>query len=189
MSQVYVPGPAYIWIGAAAAVDGGDVTFHFLGQTVGDLSMSLMADFEDVHIDQAGPRIPYDVQFLGIEAFMGGTLIKYNESVWQLLAARIAGGTFGAHGSTDIGTLLRTERRYFEVYVSAPYAAKAAFSTQPVGFRFLCCYLHGGADASISVQAKRQRFQIRCLPYFAENGSGSAIVFTNVVPSGLPAVN
>lgn len=160
MSQIYVPGPAGIALAWSAGSGGGA---GFLGWSESGVDIQFQAFKRDVKCDLTADA-PIDTLLTGETALISFTLNWYNESVLRVAQARpgsasvphAAGGggatVRGTWLSGHYGTLAVTEGAAPTLFISMPYAAKAAFggtvgggatagNALPSGYRFLRCVL------------------------------------------------
>jgi hypothetical protein len=92
--------------------------------------------------DIGGDQIPFDVQYMGEEAFISADLTRWDEEVYKSIAHRL-GNVRGADNNEAVGTLMLLEGKTHEVYVKFPYTSKAAFAGMPQGYHFVACILEG----------------------------------------------
>ena len=85
MSNFYVPGHSYHYLG----ING---IYSHVGYVQQSTAVELMAAHADLNADYAGPAMPADVQYLGEMAMMSLAFSRYDESVINLLKARIRNG-------------------------------------------------------------------------------------------------
>lgn len=143
--------------------------------------VSLSPQWEEVYVDGAGSRVPYDLQYQAGEASVSGDLIYYNEPVLNrvknwLNNANVAAGTIP---NDSIGTLARSEGRAFSLAIVSRYRIKQVFSSQGMngGFLFPFAIPAGSWDVGLGTQVKKERILFRCLPTF--NLYGGGILYTN----------
>lgn len=133
MSQLYCTGPAHVLV----AFGGSNP--RYLGTAKISPQIELKPEYKPVFNDLGGD-VPLDVSYLGEEALSQIDFTRWDESVYEIIAARPrsnAAATIGANTSLDVGTLVLTEGFGFIMYVLFPFAtAKAAYSTLPAGYRF-----------------------------------------------------
>jgi hypothetical protein len=194
MSQLYVPGPAQIFVGT-----GASGAYVFLGFSESDVRISLSAEFEDVNADYGG-RVAVDSQYMGEQAFASFDIIRYSEAVYNALAARTASagsitagmapGSIAAGSVTGagIGTLMLAEGAAVPICIKSPYVVKSAFSGMNAGYTFGAAWLDGSVDHSLSARVKKPRMSMRCLPIWNVT-AGTAILYTNTIPGSLPALS
>ena len=183
-SQLFVPGPAFIYFAPFTAYDTPG-SYVYLGESEGDVNVSDDAAWEDIIVDQSGPRVPFDLAYMAEECYIQFTLVKYVEAAWEALATRVAGTTWGTIEAGQVGTLVRQEGKCYAFAITSPYQSKAAYASMPPGYTFKNGVMHNNWDMSLSTQRQRKRVVLRCIPDWQVDGSG--ILFTPTIPS-LPAV-
>jgi hypothetical protein len=187
MSSLQVSGPTSWFTQTNAGA------YEFLGFCEGDTRISFDGQFEDVTCDASGTRLPFDVAFMGEQAFTSGDLVLSNEAVYQKVAARIGPaadvpGVYGAGGSGAIGLLMGLEGGAYGLVIKSPYAGKAVFTSVGMvpGFVFPRSYLADQIDVSLSTKRTIRRLVFRSLPAWNISTS-SYTLFTTTLPT-LPAV-
>lgn len=193
MSQNYVSGPCFVFVGTGTS---GALTF--LGLSERGVDVQLAASYEDVICDASGPRVPVDAQFMGEQAFISMTLNRYNELVLQACAART--GPNGGSGNPDpnvageitqnlLGSLMIAEGFAYSLFLYAPYGTKSFQSATIVkGYTFGAAWLHDQFTVPMSVVVKQPRVVFRAIPVW-NTVDLTALLYTNALPSPLPTNN
>jgi hypothetical protein len=214
MSKIYIPGPAYVWIGtgvpyltAGVYTQGSSASqYEFFGFTERGLRISVTPQTEDVAVDYAG-NMPADVAMLGVEAGMAGAFTRYNEFLLRNLMASLNNvqALFGPQQS--VGTLFQSEPPYHDsqgnipsgigaagppLLVYSPYSFKAEFNLIPNTstydmihtIRFYSAYVNAELPQMWSVRRKAPEVTWRAIPIFGTY-SGS-YPSGSFVPYGAP---
>lgn len=188
MSQIYVSGPAYVWVGNAVTAISDAYTpsaYSFFGFTERGLNIGTAPKTEDVMVDYSG-LMPADVSFLGIDAKVSGTFTRYNEGTLRNLMAALNGVNAGFGPKQSIGTLYQSEPPFLGAGVMAgppllvysPYGIKPEFGTTSASpmikcMRFYSAYVSENLAQTLSVRRKAPEVTWRAIPAF---GSGSPFV-------------
>ncbi len=199
MSQIYVSGPAFVWVGVAveniaSPYDPGD--YGFFGFTERGLSVEMRPLTEDVKVDYAG-EMPADVSLLGIDARIKGTFTRYNESVLRNLMSSLNGveAGFGPRGA--VGTLMQSEKPFFgatrmagpPLLIYSSYGFKAELNNGSEGmikaFRFYSAYVSEPLPQVLSTRRKAPEISWRAIPAFGHATSNDATGST-FVPNQAP---
>lgn len=176
-------GPAELYVGTGS---GG--ALEFLGWSEAGMRFNFDAEFEDVMSDISGTRIPFDVQFMGIQAFMSGDLTVYNEPIFNKLLVRVPGGSVGTIGAGHIGHLLNLEGGGVRTLINAPYAAKAAFTaTMQKAWNFPRAHLISPTEIDVGTRVKKIRFIFRAIPTWNQL-TGEATLYDDSIV-GKPGTN
>lgn len=108
--------------------------------------------WKPVFNDIGGTEVPFDVSYQGEEAFTFADLTRWNEPVFSALQARpnFPGDVRGLNIPGDIGTLMLTEGRAYQLFIFFPYVAKPAYASggMPAGYRFVATFLEGPDELS-----------------------------------------
>lgn len=193
MAQLYTTGPAHIFVGVGTGTGGLDVAY--LGTCENAPRVQLRPASKGVMNAISGTVVPHDKSFQGEEGFIGLDLTRWNQSVLNVVRGRAVPsvGPPGAYLPGDYGTLMITEGRAMRVWMTFPYAAKAAFNqaasgAMPPGYRFLYCEPIGPDDLGpLSTEARVEHLMFHAIPgYLPEDGSLNLYDFDT---TGLPAIN
>lgn len=172
MSTPYVPGPSYWYLSSAP-----NGAYEFLGMCESLTRLSLSPQWDEVYVDGAGSRVPYDLEFQGAEASVSGDLIRYNEAVLNRAKNWLnnPGAIPGTIANDSIGTLARTEGRAFSLAIVSRYRTKAVFTGQGMNGAFLFPFAvpAGSWDVGQGTKVKKERILFRCLPTFNLYGGGT----------------
>lgn len=186
MSQGYVSGPCFVFVGTGTS---GALTF--LGLSERGVELQLAASYLDVICDASGPTVPLDSQFMGEQAYMSMTLNKYNEGVLQKCAGRRVGPsvTAGAIEADGLGSLMIAQGYAYQIFLYAPYNT-LAFQTATIvpGYVFGAGWLHDQFTVPLSVVLKAPRVIFRAIPVW-NTVALTASLYTNTLPSPLPTIN
>lgn len=182
MSQLYVPGPAEIFVGT-----GNAQALQFLGFTQEGVNINLRGNWGPVVTDVLGPTTPSDRQFFGESADFTFRLTYYNESVLSALAARTFGGTAGLITANQSGSLLVAEGLGFPCAIKAPYAfTHAAMSTMVSGYYFPVCAID---DEMVPISTRTKIPEVTMFAQWVANQAAlTATLYQTTLPS-LPSVN
>lgn len=195
MSQIYVSGPAFVWVGvgvtSVAEIYNPD-HYGFFGFTERGLSVEMRPLTEDVKVDYAG-EMPADVALLGIDARIKGTFTRYNESILHNLMSSLNGvrAGFGPRGA--VGTLMQSEKPFFGatvmagppllIYSSYGFKAEMNVSGQAMikTFRFYSAYVSEPLPQTLNVHRKAPEVSWRAIPTFGHtthDGDNDGTYFT-----------
>ena len=181
MSQLFVTGPAEIYVGA------GGSGLEFLGYTDEGVRIQLQGAFEDVFADLGGRRVPIDSLFMGEQAVMTCNLIRFNELVYKHCAKRIPSQSArGTYLSNKVGTLMIQEAEAYRVLIDAPYRSKTAFLTMEA-YNFPTAWLDAGTDIGTGTKAKTINCIFRALPAYSLANTNFPLYNNSV--TGKPSVD
>lgn len=188
MSQVYVNGPATIFVGTSSLVTNtlNGVTMaglEYLGTSENGVVLDFVAYHDDVLNDWSGPHVPFEVLSQAAEATAHATLNVYNHLIYRKVVGRanLLGLTEGVIGPRDVAAALRAERSAgptnygaFRLLINSPYATKAfQAATTDACYNFYAAYLAGGARMDLGTRAKRVHCVFRCIPNWVTSGGDS----------------
>ena len=184
-SIIHVNGPCQIFVGV-----GESQALTWLGYTEDAVQLTLASSFEDVHADFGGPRVPVDVQWMGEQAFISMTLIKYHETVLQQCVARLPAGTPGAAASNTVGSLMQTEGIAYPIFIYSTYSTKTVYTAPAMVpcYLFGAGWLHDNFDVPLGVTTKKPRCIFRAIPVW-NTSTLSNVLYTNTLPSPLPTID
>jgi hypothetical protein len=195
LSQLYVSGPTG-WFTQTGASAG----WEFLGFCEGDTRITLDGGWEDVMVDATGTRVPFDVQYMGDQAYIGGDLVLHNELVWQRVAARLgpnpvtgdAAGVYLGGPAGAIGSLMRSEGYAYGLVIRSIYGGtggKQFFTSgnMPGGYYFSQAWLDGQFDISLSTKRTVKKAVFRAIP--AWNIVNQTFMLATTTLPTLPAIN
>lgn len=172
-----VTGPTQIFVAT-----GASNALQFLGWSESGVEIELNGEFEDVICDIGGPRLPTDVQWMGIDAHITADIVKYDEAVLTALLARSYLNTStGSLGQYDMGTLMVSQAATQRLLLNCPYSTK--FSDMVAAYNFVATYLEGATRISTGTKVKKARCVWRAIPSFAQTG-GTATLW-NASTTGL----
>jgi hypothetical protein len=182
MSQLYVPGPAQLFVGT-----GNSQALVFLGYTQEGVDINLRGNWLPVISDVAGPTTPIDRQFFPESADFTFRLTEYNEQVLQAYACRTFGGIAGALQANQAGSLLVQENLGFPFAIRCPYAVKTAFSATMVSGYYFPVTAVDDDIVPISTRTKLPQLTVFAQWSISQvNLNGS--LYSNTLPT-LPSVN
>ncbi len=185
MARPYCTGPAAIF--ASVSTSG----FAFLGHTLGDLQIDTLPVFTPVPNDLTGEK-GIDYQFMGEEDLISGTLTRYNEAVLALCQARTYRGIAarGTNGFGAIGGFVSLENHGFGLVLTFPYAVKPAMAAggMPFGYYYPSAFAEG-EQMPVGTKARRIAFRFHTINTFTVANGGSSLLYTNVLPAGLPPID
>jgi hypothetical protein len=153
MANPYVTGPVHVWIrfyGSSAL---------YLGTGRNAPRFRIRRAWEGIMNDITGTQIPFDMLYEGQEAFTTVELTRWNEGTYQLLASMpdpskfpLTGPLFDVAG--DIGTLMVTENKAFQLGLVFPYASKPTFllspgGSMPAGYHFFNTWLESPDEFTV----------------------------------------
>ncbi len=162
MSQIYTTGPVQAWVAFK-----GTAGPTFLGYSEKGPSFQVRPQYSNVFTDYGGQDVPFDVIYQGKDAIVSCDLIDLN--IGLLYAIQDIAGLSGAPGDAgtddpgEIGTLMITEGKAYQLYLYYPYANKAAFSTMEPGQRFMAAMLMNDDSPSLGTKEKKQHLVWHCL--------------------------
>lgn len=134
MSQIFVPGPAQFFVGTGSAG-----ALEFLGTSQNGASITYRRGQEPFIADVGGPTIPFDIQNMGVEAFIRCELALFNFDIYTKTIPNLLATTFGAVGSGEIGSPILQSSSYHRLlvywpYVGTPYPNMVAARNFPYAF-------------------------------------------------------
>jgi hypothetical protein len=180
-TRLYVPGPALIALGAS----GGSLAF--LGYSVNGVQFAEQMLEQPVMADYAGPRMPADMMAAGKVITCQMMLTDYDPLVLNNCLARYNGGTAGALGVNELGTLLNAEGAMYRLCVKAKrQTAVAAYANYYPGINVPKGYFQGGFQYPIATSP-----QVVPLAFFGfpvVNKADLSAVLWNVDMTGFPAL-
>lgn len=119
----------------------------FLGTTEGTPTIEILPGWEGVETDAGGSKNPSERLSEGEEAIIRMDLTRYNEPVYEALAARSQTNAFLGRfpGFGQVGKAMALEGLTLPLWLVFPYTAKAVFGLtgQPPGYRFFQSILEG----------------------------------------------
>jgi hypothetical protein len=198
MSQFFVPGPVYTFVGLGAGSTIASPNYLFLGFTEAGLSIGINPLNEDINVDYAGLS-PGDVSQLGQDASVSGTFTRYDEQVALKVQSFMGvNGTAGQYLNNQMGNLMVKEGSAYSILTYFPYSVKTEFNTMVPGYNFFAGYINNPVQFTASIRRKAPEFNFRCIPVFGTfNGStfqpdtapyNASILYNNVMPNPLPNV-
>lgn len=165
IAMPYVPGPSQIFVST-----GTSGAFEYLGQAETDVRISIHPEWEDVFVDGAGSRVPFDSQFMGESGSVSFDLIYYHELTLLKLKKWLNGltGTAGSGPAGTIGTLAKTENYRYQLVIQSLYAGKAPYAANGMvgGYWFKFVRPVGSWDVSPSTRVKKERVSFDWQPIF-----------------------
>ncbi len=181
MSQLYVPGPAQLFVGT-----GASRALQFLGYTQEGVNINFRGNWAPVISDVLGPTTPIDRQYFGSGADFTFRLTEYNESVLSLYAAGTFGGTLGTLTANQSGSLLVAESLGFPFVIRAPYAVKTVFSTMVSGYYFPVTAMD---DEMVPISTRTKLPEVTVFAqWVADQTTLTATLYNTTLPS-LPSIN
>lgn len=155
MAQPYNTGPVALFAGV-----GSGNSPLFLGHGERGPRIQVRPKFSPVYCDLGG-SVEIDTIYDGIDAIVSVTLTRFNHGVLRTCMDR--GVAFSAVSSGlefiddpgEMGTLMATENRTFQLWLLFPHAAKGAMAgtgtgnALPRGFRFTSSYMLGPDDHEV----------------------------------------
>jgi len=185
MSSVYNTGPVEMYVGV-----GVSLALVFLGYSEDGMRIELRETFEDIHSDMLGPRIPTEVQHFQADAMITGDLVRWDDSVLQVIEDRSLGGAgWGVVSRAENGALLLAQGRTYRLLCDAPNVGILAFPNL-VAYNFPNAYLHDTMTRRRGARAERVHIIFRALAQFTNIGATSGVPATatlyNSVRTGKP---
>ena len=185
-AQAYVNGPAEIHIGTAPTG-----TLTFFGWSEAGVRITFDGAFEDVPSDIAGGgRIPFDLQYMGMQAFISADVNVYKETTLYDLLNRVNDGTLdpGEIGSGEVGSLMRLEALDFRLLIYAPYAVTASTAFPDMQHHnFPHATLIDAVDVDVGTKYKRVHMVWRAIPNWNDAGDPYGATLWNAVVTGRTA--
>lgn len=196
--QSYNTGPVHMYVGLVAAPPydpwGAAPTPVYLGMAEAAPQPSFHPEFQPIYADATGKK-PWDVVFLGEDAFVSADITVYNEAVFQQItrrprwAKKLDGSAAAVNGTViagDMGTMLRTEGYMFSLWLHFPYYSK--FGDLPKGYRFVSAYVKGPDNHVIGTQPNKRRIQFHCLGAYDQANSTGKIKLYDQDFDDIPAI-
>lgn len=168
MSQIYVNGPAGLYIGAPSGAGQMSAPAYFLGYGRGGQAGGVDIDIDDgeeeVYTDLSGDKIPFDILMYAERATIKCDLTQFNEAVLTPILARLGGGTPGSYPALADGSLMLTEGKSFRLLIDTPFKVKPAFLTMAGPFNFFNAWVMGSVPRSIGNKQSVIRLAFGALP-------------------------
>jgi hypothetical protein len=142
----------------------------YLGTTDDPPSIEIIAEWDGVETDAGGTENPSERLTEGEEASITANFTRFNEVVYEVLAARSQTDAFAGQfpGWGQVGKAIAMEGLTFPLWLIFPYTAKTVFGQagQPPGYRFYRGFLQspdrlrdlGSVNRVTSLQFGAQRF-------------------------------
>lgn len=154
MTQPYVTGAVHIFIGpmgkqskATNAQGGGGGSPRYLGTCEAYPTFAIRPAFTPLFNDITGPVIPYDMAFVGEEAFTSCNLTLWDEAVHAQVASRPSHGVSrGTNSYVEMGSLMIHEGLAISLYLIFPYSVFSAYRGMPAGYKFHASWAVGPDD-------------------------------------------
>lgn len=192
MAQLWCTGPAHIFLSFTEQVESecalGTLpgNLEYLGTAEVAPEITIIPVHKPVYNDLGG-EVPFDQSFQGEYATISALLTRWNESVYQHLAARprYIAGLAGTNALGDTGTLALTEGKYIGVSVFFPYTLKLAYTGMPGGYAFTSCVAIGPDKfARIGTQSRATLVNFLGIPIFNASTQGRQLYLE--YPPGTP---
>lgn len=177
-------GPAHFFCGV-----GQNSAALYLGTAEDRPIIQVRRFYENVRNDIAGPAVPYDRQFMGVDGIVGITLSRWDQVTLNRIQStpyrnRIPGvQPFGGRGA-----FMQLEGLSYPLWVQFPYATKTAMvaAGMPAGYRFPVSFLEGpdGMPVGTTYRTIQLAFYVQNLN--VKNG-GDFLLFDHDM-AGLPPI-
>ena len=122
-------------------------TPFYFGTSEGPPRIDIVPAWDGVESDAGGYQNPSERLTEGEEAYIHASFTRYNEIVYQVLAARSQPNAFAGQspGWGSLGMAIALEKLIFPLWVVFPYTQKTVYGLggQPAGYRFHQGFLHG----------------------------------------------
>jgi hypothetical protein len=175
-AQFWVPGPSYVQVGT-----GASGALAHLGWSESGISVEFNSEFEDVMCDLGGQKIGTDQIYHGQDATITADIVRYDEAVMNALLARIQGGTTGAVGAGQIGSLMIGQALTQRLLIVCPYSTQTSYTGMTAAYNFLNTYLVGVSKVELGSKVKKYRAVWRAVPSWTVSGGlGSTVLFNNL---------
>jgi hypothetical protein len=185
MPQPFTTGPCLIYTSTLNTSSG--LAYEYLGTSERGATVILGEAWEPVVSDPSGPQVPFDVQYMGQVCYIEiEAMIRWNNPVLQRIDARRLGDTPGTIAANSIGSLMVLEGFTYSLCLVSPYASKAAYTGLEPAWVFPCTWLFGPSRRVLSTRALRPSLIFQAIPQF-NFSTGSGVLYTNILPSGLQA--
>lgn len=188
-AQPWVTGPGHIFAGVGA----GKAPVYF-GTAEATPRIDIRPAFTPYFNSLYSSKLPMDQVFDGEEIVISGDFTRWDEAVlaaMQALRASTTAAFRGAVPAGGYGTMQVFESFCYPLWVQFPYAAKAAYSNMPAGYRVYNAILIGpdGVEPIGPTPSKRRLtwWGAPTLTVGAFNTTAGATY--DHVMSGLPSVN
>lgn len=182
--QFFVSGPTSISVGTGVAG-----ALEFLGFSEGGISVEFNAEFDDVLCDIGGGKLPTDVIFQGMDAFIRAEVSNYDETVMTSLLARVFSGGSGSIPAGTMGSLMNAQSQSQRLLLMSPYSSLTAFSTMIPAYNFLSTYLVGSASVELGTKVKKWRLVWRAIPIWTVSAGLSSGTLWNESVTGAPVIS
>lgn len=182
MSQFYVSGPCYVWVGTRVpAIDANydSSQYDFFGFSREGVTVVTRPLTEDVPVDYAG-MMPGDVSQLGADVRASGIFVRYNEFLLRNMMSSLNRINAGFGPKASVGTLLQSEppiQSLFGHAMAGPplllyssYGFKQEFNVTSNAmiktFRIFSAYISEPLSQRLSTRTKNPEITWRSIPVF-----------------------
>jgi hypothetical protein len=143
----------------------------FLGYSEDGMRIAVRENFLDYHTDTLGPKIPFDVQRFQADALITGDLVRWNESVLQLMEDRskgVNGLVRGVQSLAEVGAWILAQDKTYRFLCDAPNVVSPAAAIWPnmIPYNFLAAYLHETMERRRGSKVERVHIVMRALTDF-----------------------
>lgn len=201
MATPFTTGPAHAFVGFTkiqsvsnygvvnATING---TPYYLGTDEKAPRLEFKPNWEPIYNDVSG-NVPLDVAYAGEEAYISYTFTRWNEGVFELMAANphtgFGGNTHGITSPLDRGTLMLTEGVTPTLWIVFPFAVagKQPYVAQGLsaGYRFFAAVFEGPFQhANLGTRASKRPAIWHALPVYVP-ATGAFVLFDHNM-AGLP---
>jgi hypothetical protein len=161
-AQPYVTGAVHF----AIKPRKGEVSY--LGTSEFSPSLEIDKAYIPLFNDLGGPVVPFDLCYVGKQAFVAADLTRFNPDT---VATLMADPTFHTDDLStalidedhDVGTLIDTEDVALELFMVFPYQTVSAYASMYRGFHFLCCCAPKVIFNRLGTQPKKIHFSAQCI--------------------------
>lgn len=176
-------GPVHVYVGASAS---GLLTLPTLAETFyagsGEIAPDIIKQvkYDPVFNDIAG-SLPYDYLFQGEEAIVPITFTIWNWPRLSELNSAVNNSNPGFEYAYNVGTLMVTEGKAFQMWLQFPYYSyKAIFSGagMPAGYHFYGVFV----DSYVTMpgtKANKIRVNFRCVRVYQPASTGNGFYLFN----------
>jgi hypothetical protein len=138
--QLWCTGPAILYVGVGGSL-GQDVPVQ-IGTAEARPTIVTYDEWLEAFNDLGGVKVPFDDSWQGEFSITRADLTRWDEGVLARIQSRPDfTGTRGQWPFGAKGTLMKTERMYYPLWVKFPYQSKAAYTNMPAGYRFPVSWL------------------------------------------------
>ncbi len=206
MAQLFTTGPAHIFIGTPnlASPLVAQQAFY-LGTCEQKPIISVQRHWKPAGNDIAGQTIGMDLSYQGQEGLITANLSRWNEAVYQVLAARlfgartIANSAPGYDGPVDMGSLFIHELQFAHLFITFPKSVLTFYNgggggtgnggPLPNGYHFFATTLVEKDTIQPGTDPLTRMLQFRAFRPLLATANGLAMPLYDYLVTNLPPID